>query len=95
MATTPNFGWRTPNNDNKVRAGALDIRVLGQDADASVYAMQGTVLSLAGSVIGLDGSVLALEGVAGDLAGSVSDLAGSLASLPDPVTLGEVIALGG
>jgi hypothetical protein len=88
MATTPNLGWRTPNNDGKVRAGALDIRVLGQDADATVFAIQGTVSSLAGSVIGLDET-------AGNLAGSVADLAGSLASLPEPVTLGEVIALGG
>ena len=81
MAETPNYGWRTPNNDSKVRAGALDIRLLGQDADATVYAVAGTVASLTGSVSSLDGVVTAL--------------AGSLAALPAPVTLGEVIALGG
>ena len=89
MAETPNYGWRTPNNDSKVRAGALDIRLLGQDADATVYAVAGTVASLTGSVSSLDGVQTALVG-------SVSALASSVATLTaNAVTLGEVIALGG
>ena len=89
MATTPNYGWRTPNNDSKVRAGALDIRLLGQDADATVFAVAGTVSALSGSVASLDGAQAGL-------AGSVSSLAGSVTTLTaNAVTLGEVIALGG
>lgn len=60
MSTTANYGWRTPNNDNKVRAGALAIRLLGQDADATVYEINEVVDDLSGSVSSLADAVAAL-----------------------------------
>lgn len=36
MATTTFWGWDTPNNTDLVKNGALAIRTLGSDADATV-----------------------------------------------------------
>jgi hypothetical protein len=39
MPTTPNYGWDTPADTDYVTNGALSIRTLGNDADATVYAV--------------------------------------------------------
>jgi len=41
MATTPNFGWSTPDNTGLVKNGALDIRTLGNSIDASMAQLKG------------------------------------------------------
>lgn len=41
MATTPNFGWSTPDNTGLVKNGALDIRTLGNSIDASMADLKG------------------------------------------------------
>lgn len=41
MATTPNFGWSTPDNTGLVKNGALDIRTLGNAIDASMADLKG------------------------------------------------------
>lgn len=41
MATTPNFGWSTPDNTGLVKNGALDIRTLGNSIDASLLDLKG------------------------------------------------------
>ena len=41
MATTPNFGWSTPDNTGLVKNGALDIRTLGNSIDASLVDLKG------------------------------------------------------
>lgn len=40
MATSPNYGWTEPDNTGYVKNGALDIRTLGNEIDATVYAIQ-------------------------------------------------------
>ncbi len=40
MPTTPNYGWDTPADTDYVTNGALSIRTLGNDADATVKANQ-------------------------------------------------------
>jgi hypothetical protein len=54
MATTPNFGWPTPDDTDQVSEGAAAIRGLGDAIDSSVTA-QGT--AIAGLESGLDGKV--------------------------------------
>jgi hypothetical protein len=44
MATTPNFGWPTPDDTDQVSAGAAAIRNLGNAVDTSVTA-QGTAIT--------------------------------------------------
>lgn len=39
MATTPNFGWSTPDNTGLVKNGALDIRTLGNAIDTTMATM--------------------------------------------------------
>lgn len=43
MPTTPNYGWDTPANTDYVTNGALSIRTLGDDIDATVYSIQTTL----------------------------------------------------
>jgi hypothetical protein len=38
MASTPEYGWPTPNNSDYVKDGAEAIRDLGDAIDATVYA---------------------------------------------------------
>jgi hypothetical protein len=38
MATSPNYGWTEPDNTGFVKNGALDMRTLGNEIDATVYA---------------------------------------------------------
>jgi len=38
MATSPNYGWTEPDNTSYVKDGALAIRTLGNEIDATVYA---------------------------------------------------------
>jgi hypothetical protein len=54
MATTPNFGWPTPDDTDQVSEGAAAIRGLGDAIDSSVTA-QGTAIT--GLESGLDGKV--------------------------------------
>lgn len=41
MATTPNFGWTTPNDTDYVKDGASAIRTLGNAIDASMADLEG------------------------------------------------------
>ena len=43
MPTTPNYGWDTPADTDYVTNGALAIRTMGDDIDASVYSIQTTL----------------------------------------------------
>lgn len=36
MASTPNYGWSTPDNTDLVKNGASAIRTLGNNADSTV-----------------------------------------------------------
>jgi len=40
MASTPNYGWTTPDNTGYVKNGALDMRTLGDEIDSTTYAIQ-------------------------------------------------------
>jgi hypothetical protein len=40
MPTTPNYGWDTPANTDYVTNGALAIRTMANDADATVYGIE-------------------------------------------------------
>lgn len=40
MPTTPNYGWDTPADTDYVTNGALAIRTMANDADATVYAVE-------------------------------------------------------
>jgi hypothetical protein len=40
MPTTPNYGWDTPANTDYVTNGALAIRTMANDADATVYSVE-------------------------------------------------------
>jgi hypothetical protein len=51
MPTTPNYGWDTPANTDYVTNGALSIRTLGDDADATVYAIDQAKVAKAGDVM--------------------------------------------
>jgi hypothetical protein len=56
MATTPNYGWTTPDNTGFVKDGALAIRTLGTSADSTVYTLdqdnlKKTVLDAKGDLI--------------------------------------------
>jgi hypothetical protein len=46
MATSPNYGWTEPDNTSYVKNGALDMRTLGNEIDATVYSIQLSVESL-------------------------------------------------
>jgi hypothetical protein len=43
MPTTPEYGWDTPADTDYVTNGALSIRTLGNDIDATVYSIQTTL----------------------------------------------------
>lgn len=43
MPTTPNYGWDTPADTDYVTNGALAIRTMANDADATVYSIQTTL----------------------------------------------------
>jgi hypothetical protein len=43
MPTTPNYGWDTPADTDYVTNGALAIRTMANDADATVYSVQQTL----------------------------------------------------
>jgi hypothetical protein len=43
MPTTPNYGWDTPADTDYVTNGALAIRTMANDADATVYSVQTTL----------------------------------------------------
>jgi hypothetical protein len=43
MPTTPNYGWDTPADTDYVTNGALAIRTMANDADATVYSVQNTL----------------------------------------------------
>ena len=43
MPTTPNYGWDTPADTDYVTNGALSIRTMADDADATVYSVQTTL----------------------------------------------------
>jgi hypothetical protein len=43
MPTTPQYGWDTPADTDYVTNGALSIRTLGDDIDATVYSIQTTL----------------------------------------------------
>jgi len=43
MATSPNYGWTEPDNTGYVKNGALDMRTLGNQIDATVYSIQQSV----------------------------------------------------
>lgn len=40
MALSPNYGWTEPDDSDLVKDGALAMRDLGDDADATVYAIE-------------------------------------------------------
>jgi hypothetical protein len=46
MATSPNYGWTEPDNTGYVKNGALDMRTLGNQIDATVYSIDLKVLAL-------------------------------------------------
>jgi hypothetical protein len=58
MPTTPNYGWDTPADTDYVTNGALSIRTLGNDADATVYALDQDVTALDAAVVKKTGSVM-------------------------------------
>lgn len=39
MATSPNYGWIEPDDSDFVKDGALAMRDLGDDIDATVYSI--------------------------------------------------------
>jgi len=45
MATSPNYGWTEPNDSDYVKNGALAMRTLGDEIDATVYAQSLTIAS--------------------------------------------------
>jgi hypothetical protein len=51
MPTTPNYGWDTPADTDYVTNGALSIRTLGDDADATVYAVEEAKVDRAGDTM--------------------------------------------
>lgn len=46
MALSPNYGWVEPDDSDFVTDGALAMRELGDDIDATVYALDLTVQNL-------------------------------------------------
>lgn len=40
MALSPNYGWVEPDDSDFVKDGALAMRDLGDDADATVYKIE-------------------------------------------------------
>jgi len=46
MATSPNYGWSEPDNSSFVKDGALAMRTLGNEIDATVYAQSLVVAAL-------------------------------------------------
>ena len=58
MPTTPNYGWDTPADTDYVTNGALSIRTLGNDADATVYALNTTVTGLGTSKVNKAGDTM-------------------------------------
>jgi hypothetical protein len=51
MPTTPNYGWDTPADTDYVTNGALSIRTLGDDADATVYSVEQAKVDRAGDTM--------------------------------------------
>jgi hypothetical protein len=56
MPTTPNYGWDTPADTDYVTNGALAIRTMANDADATVYSVQ---TSLTADIDGVESSLTA------------------------------------
>jgi hypothetical protein len=46
VATSPNYGWIEPDDSDFVKDGALAIRDLGDDIDATVYSIDLKVQNL-------------------------------------------------
>jgi hypothetical protein len=46
MATSPNYGWSEPDNTSFVKDGALAMRTLGNEFDATVYSQELVIESL-------------------------------------------------
>lgn len=46
MATSPHYGWTEPDNTSYVKDGALAMRTLGNEIDATVYAQSLVIASL-------------------------------------------------
>ena len=53
MATSPNYGWIEPDDSDFVKDGALAMRDLGDDIDATVYSIDGRVTSAEAAIAGL------------------------------------------
>jgi hypothetical protein len=51
MPSTPNYGWSTPADTDYVTNGALAIRTLGNNADATVKAIDNAKLNTSGGTI--------------------------------------------
>jgi hypothetical protein len=45
MATSPNYAWTEPDNTSFVKDGALAMRTLGNQIDATVYAQSLVIAS--------------------------------------------------
>jgi hypothetical protein len=46
LALSPNYGWVEPDDSDFVKDGALAMRDLGNDIDATVYSLDLTVQAL-------------------------------------------------
>lgn len=46
MALSPNYGWVEPDDSDFVKDGALAMRDLGDDIDATVYSIDLTIQNL-------------------------------------------------
>jgi hypothetical protein len=51
MPTTPNYGWDTPADTDYVTNGALAIRTMANDADATVYSVDQAKVSKSGDTM--------------------------------------------
>lgn len=51
MPTTPNYGWDTPADTDYVTNGALSIRTMANDADATVYSVDQAKVAKAGDTM--------------------------------------------
>ena len=51
MPSTPNYGWSTPADTDYVTNGALAIRTMADDADATVYSVANSKLNTSGGTI--------------------------------------------
>lgn len=61
MATTPHYGWETPDDTDLVKDGALAIRTLGNAIDSTVYSNVGGMTLI--STTTLSGTTIALTSI--------------------------------